>query len=148
MTRLNRWAALFAGAVILSGCSSMNLFKDSAPEQAAIATQPLAPPAGGVGAPAGALSSAQIKTVLSGKSWRWKGPKNSGVTLYASDGTSLVEVTGKGTTQGRWQTNDGQLCESFAPATFLPNGVPMACQPFSGGGGTYQVGTATFQLAS
>jgi hypothetical protein len=96
----------------------------------------------------GVLTAPQIKTLLAGKSWRWKGPKNSGVTLYASDGTSLVEVTGKGTTQGKWEARDGQLCESFAPAPFLPQGVPMTCQPFTGTAGNYMVGQANFTLAS
>lgn len=95
----------------------------------------------------GVLSQAEIQTALSGKSWRWSGPNNSGVTLYASDGTSLVEVTGKGTTTGTWSAKDGQLCEAFAPAPFLPKGVAYNCQPITGGGNVYQVGQATFTLA-
>jgi len=94
------------------------------------------------------LVAAEIRGILSGKSWRFAGPNNTGTTLYAADGTSLVEVDGKGKTTGRWQTQDGQLCESFDPAPFLPGGVPMSCYPFSGSGGTYQVGKATFTLAS
>ena len=93
------------------------------------------------------LSQAEISNILSGKSWRWSGPNNSGVTLYASDGTSLVEVTGKGTTTGTWSAKDGQLCEAFAPAPFLPKGVPMSCKPITGSGNVYQVGEATFTLA-
>ncbi len=93
------------------------------------------------------LAAADIRGILSGKSWRFAGPNNTGTTLYAADGTSLVEVDGKGKTTGRWQTQDGQLCESFDPAPFLPGGVPMSCYPFSGSGGTYQVGKATFTLA-
>ena len=150
MKFLSAPAALLATGLMLQGCTSMSLFKDSAPDQqAAIATKPVpAPPAPIGNAVPGSLSGAQIKSLLAGKSWRWKGPKNGGVTLYASDGTSLVEVTGKGTTQGKWEVRDGQLCESFAPATFLPQGVPLTCQTFSGANGTYQVGPATFQLAS
>ena len=97
-------------------------------------------------APTG-LSQADIQNILSGKSWRWSGPNNSGVTLYASDGTSLVEVTGKGTTTGTWSAKDGQLCEAFAPAPFLPKGVALNCQPITGSGNVYQVGQATFTLA-
>ena len=97
-------------------------------------------------APTG-LSQAEIQNILSGKSWRWSGPNNSGVTLYASDGTSLVEVTGKGTTTGTWSAKDGQLCEAFAPAPFLPKGVALNCQPMTGSGNVYQVGQATFTLA-
>jgi hypothetical protein len=130
-------------ATLLVGCSSLNVFKDSNPPQT-VEQQPLAPPPGNPGV----LSAAQIKQLLIGKSWRWKGPNNSGVTLYAADGSSLVEVTGKGTTGGKWEAKDGQLCESFSPAPFLPQGVPMSCQPFTGSNGNFMVGQATFTLAS
>ena len=149
MKLMSKSAAILASVILLDGCASMNLFKDSTPEQApAVSQQPL--PAPGMGAPgaSGAFSAAQIKTLLTGKSWRWSSPKYAGVTLYASDGTSLVEVTGKGTTQGHWEARDGQLCESFAPAAFLPQGVPMTCQAFTSANGNYMVGPATFQLAS
>mgnify|MGYP001793391088 CR=1 FL=1 len=92
------------------------------------------------------LSQDQIRNAMAGKSWSWASPKNKGVTIYAADGTSLVEVTGKGTTTGSWSAKDGQLCESFAPAPFLPKGAPMTCQPISGGGSSYRVGEATFTL--
>ena len=97
------------------------------------------------------LSAAEIRTILAGKSWRFQGPNNTGVTLYAEDGTSLVEVDGKGTTKGRWETKDGQLCESFDPSPpWLPGGVPMSCYPFAPGvaPGTYQAGKAVFSIAS
>ena len=95
------------------------------------------------------LPAGEIRTILAGKSWRFVGPNNTGTTLYASDGTSLVEVDGKGKTKGHWQSQDGQLCESFEPAPFLPGGVPMSCYGFSATGtpDTYQVGKATFTLA-
>ncbi len=129
----------------LVGCSSLNVFKDSNPPQtAAVEQQPIAPQPG----TSSGLSSGQIKQLLIGKSWRWKGPNNSGVTLYAADGSSLVEVTGKGTTGGKWEAKDGQLCESFSPAPFLPQGVPMSCQPFTGSNGNFMVGQASFTLAS
>jgi len=146
-----QWTAITSVGLLLTGCSSMNLFKDSAAPEATIAAQPIQAPQqpANIAPPAqGALSAAQIKTLLTGKSWRWKSAKNAGVTLYASDGTSLVEVTGKGTTQGKWEVRDGQLCESFAPATFLPQGSPMSCQAFTGSNGNYMVGPASFQLAS
>ena len=142
MMRLFRPAVLLAAAVSLSACTNFNLFKDSSSDSATTALPPAAPATSGV------FTAAEIKSLLTGKSWRWKGPKNSGVTLYASDGTSLVEVTGKGTTQGKWEAKDGQLCESFSPAPFLPQGVPMTCQPFTGTAGNYMVGQATFNLAS
>ena len=97
-----------------------------------------------------AMSAAEIRSALADKSWRFQGPNNTGTTLYAEDGSSLVEVDGKGTTKGKWTTKDGQLCESFDPAPFLPGGVPMSCYPFSKGGSpnTYQAGKATFTAAS
>ncbi len=139
-----KWAGIASLALSLSACANLNLFKDSAPPSAALAPISTAP----TGA-AGALSAVQIKSLLTGKSWRWRGQK-SGVTLYASDGTSLVEITGSGTTQGKWEAKEGQLCESFAPAAFLPQGIPLTCQPFIPGSvpGSYMVGKATFSLAS
>jgi Protein of unknown function (DUF995) len=95
----------------------------------------------------GTITADEIREAMSGKSWRWSSPKNSGVTLYASDGTSLVEVKGKGTTTGTWMAKDGQLCESFAPAPFLPQGVPMTCQTVTGSGTNFRVGEADFTLA-
>lgn len=103
---------------------------------------------GGLSRSDASLSAAEIRSILAGKSWRFSGPNNSGVTLYASDGTSLVEVDGKGTTTGTWSTKDGELCQSFAPAPFLPGGVAMTCYPFSGSGNSYRAGEASFQLAS
>ena len=96
------------------------------------------------------LTANEIRSTLAGSSWRFKGPNNTGTTLYAEDGTSLVEVDGKGTTKGKWMTKDGQLCESFDPAPWLPGGVPMSCYPFARGGapGTYQAGKAVFTQAS
>jgi hypothetical protein len=96
------------------------------------------------------LSASEIRTTLSGRSWRFKGPNNTGTTLYAEDGTSLVEVDGKGTTKGKWTTKDGQLCESFDPAPWLPGGVPMSCYPFARGTapGSFQAGKAVFTQAS
>jgi Protein of unknown function (DUF995) len=140
--------ALMAAAAALSACTNMNLFKDSAaPPSSDIATPPVVEePA--ISATPTVLSAGQIKSLLTGKSWAWNGPKNSGVTLYASDGTSLVQVTGKGTTSGKWIAKDGQLCESFSPAKFLPQGVPMACQTFTGTAGNYKVGQAIFKVAS
>lgn len=147
MTLKNFSMIAFAG-LLLTGCTSMNVFKDN-PESPPVADlEPVDPieQAPLQSGPQG-LSAAQINKALSGKSWKWRSPKNSGVTLYANDGSSLVEVTGKGTTTGKWMAKDGQLCEKFEPAPFLPSGVPMTCQPISGGGNTYKVGQATFNLA-
>jgi hypothetical protein len=134
-----RFALLLGAAVALSACTNMGLFKDSNEPAAPAPVEPQLSPQG--------FSGEQIKSILAGKSWRWQGPNNSGTTLYASDGTSLVEVDGKGTTSGKWEARNGQLCESFSPAPFLPQGMDTVCQPFSGSGNTYQVGPATFTLA-
>lgn len=130
-----RLASLAAVGVLAAGCSLGGSSSDSG------TNEPLAPQG---------LSATEIRTILAGKSWRFQGPNNTGTTLYAADGSSLVEVDGKGTTKGRWTTKDGQLCESFDPAAFLPGGVPMSCYPFSRGAApeTYQAGKATFSVAS
>ncbi|MCB1379887.1 MAG: hypothetical protein KDK89_16195 [Alphaproteobacteria bacterium] len=130
---LRRFAMMSTLAVALAGCA-MTGGGDSGSS-----TTSLAPDV---------LSASEIRNILAGKSWRFRGPNNTGTTLYAEDGTSLVEVDGKGTTRGKWMAKDGQLCESFDPAPFLPGGVPMSCYPFSGSGGTYQAGKATFTVAS
>ncbi len=140
MIRVKHLLATIAAAVGLSACTNMSIFKDNPQPETSLPTETQQPVSR-------ALSSTEIRSVLSGKSWRWQGPNNSGTTLYAADGSSLVEVDGKGTTSGKWETRDGQLCESFAPAPFLPNGMSTVCQPFSGSGNSYQVGPATFTLA-
>jgi hypothetical protein len=148
MKTTNHTLIMLAAAFALSACSSMNVFKDSnspsnaVPAPDAVVENPVDP------ITPTATSASQIKSLLSGKSWAWNGPKRSGVTLYASDGTSLVQVTGQGTTSGKWMAKDGQLCESFSPAKFIPQGVPMTCQTFTGAAGSYRVGQATFKLAS
>jgi hypothetical protein len=148
MTMILRAILVTSVAVGLSACTGFDVFKDSSSQPApTLAPEPL-PTAPPVNDAPTKLSAAQIKSLLTGKSWSWAGPKNSGVTLYASDGSSLVQVTGKGTTGGKWIAKDGQLCESFSPASFIPQGVPMSCQNFTGAAGNYQVGQARFKLAS
>ena len=129
-----RLAGIAVLGLLLAGCSSTG-----GPGGSSSVENP--PPAG--------LSAAEIRSTLAGKSWRFKGPNNTGTTLYAEDGTSLVEVDGKGTTKGKWMTKDGQLCESFDPAKWLPGGVPMSCYPFARGvePGSYQAGKAVFTQA-
>ncbi len=143
MNHLVKLAVTGMCALSLAACTNFSLFKDNKEPEAAMPTDQ------GALTPNQSLTADDIKQLLSGKSWKWQGPNNSGTTLYASDGTSLVEVDGKGTTSGKWETRDGQLCESFSPAPFLPKGgVPMSCQPFSGSNNVYQVGPATFTIAS
>lgn len=128
-------AGLALVGLLLAGCSSSGGSGGSASMEPS--------------APAG-LTAGDIRSTLAGKSWRFKGPNNTGTTLYAEDGTSLVEVDGKGTTKGKWMAKDGQLCESFDPAPWLPGGVPMSCYPFARGvaPGSYQAGKAVFTQAS
>jgi hypothetical protein len=145
-------APLALAGFILAGCSSMNVFKDDAsappPEAEAVAApapEPLEPQQANV------MSAAAINKKLSGKSWKWQGKEFSGVTLYANDGSSLVEITGKGTTTGKWVTKDGQLCEKLEPAPFLPATLPitqkMTCAKVADAGANLRVGGGTFTLA-
>jgi hypothetical protein len=131
-----RLAALALVGLTAAGCSSMGGGSSGSTDT-------------NVGA--SGLSAAEIQTILAGKSWRFQGPNNTGTTLYADDGSSLVEVDGKGKTKGKWMTKDGQLCESFDPSPpWLPGGVPMSCYPFSRGAtpNTYQAGKAVFSPAA
>ena len=128
-------AALALLAVALAGCSGF-------PGSSKSTSMDVAPQG---------MTAAEIRSTLAGKSWRWKGPNNTGTTLYANDGSSLVEVDGKGKTKGKWMTKDGQLCESFDPSPpWLPGGVPMSCYPFARGvsPNTYQAGKAVFSPAA
>ena len=131
---LRQLAGLAALGLLLAGCSS------GGSGGASIETQ----------APQG-MTASEIRSTLAGKSWRFKGPNNTGTTLYAADGSSLIEVDGKGTTKGKWMTKDGMLCESFdAAPPWLPGPVPMSCVPFTRGvaPNTYQNGKAVFTQAS
>ena len=128
-------AALALLAVALAGCSGF-------PGSSKSTSMDVAPQG---------MTAAEIRSTLAGKSWRFKGPTNTGTTLYANDGSSLVEVDGKGKTKGKWMTKDGQLCESFDPSPpWLPGGVPMSCYPFARGvsPNTYQAGKAVFSPAA
>jgi Protein of unknown function (DUF995) len=142
---------LAVSAFVLAGCSSMNVFKDdaSAPPPQAEAVEAQAPPP--LEPAENAMSAAAINKKLSGKSWKWQGKEFSGVTLYANDGSSLVEITGKGTTTGKWVAKDGQLCEKLEPAPFLPATLPitqkMTCAKVADAGSNLRVGGGTFTLA-
>jgi Protein of unknown function (DUF995) len=147
MTFMKKFLLVVSSAVLLAGCTSMNVFKDN--DTAKVPEPGLEDQAAAGQTPPGVIPAAEIKRLLSGKSWKWVSSRNglSGVTLYADDGSSLIEVSGKGTTTGKWLVKDGQLCESTAPASFLPDGQPMTCRDFSGSNNQYQVGSATFTLA-
>jgi hypothetical protein len=145
---------LIALSMALAGCTSMSVFKENeasvpvekpglaqrqgktslAPEPDFAPTEPTQ---------SAAIPAARIRSTVAGKSFRWQGPNNSGTTLFAQDGNSLIEVDGKGTTQGKWVARDGQLCESVNPGPILPKGSPLKCNPFSGSNGRYKVGPAT-----
>jgi hypothetical protein len=145
---------VIALSMTLAGCTSMSIFKENeasapAPKPNTMAktakpslapeldVEPVAP------VQQASVSAASIRQAIAGKSFRWVGPNNSGTTLFAQDGNSLIEVDGKGTTQGKWVARDGQLCESVNPGPILPKGSPLKCNPFSGANGKYRVGPAT-----
>ncbi len=132
MDGLMRYAAIVAATLALAACANQ-FGADESPLDPQVNT---------------AMTADEIRAIFSGKNGRWKSSATnlSGLTVYAADGTSLVEVAGKGTTTGTWTTKDGQLCESFAPAAFLPKGEPMRCQPITGSGNQYRVGSANFTL--
>ncbi len=146
-------ASLSIAALFMTGCTSMNVFKDDAstlppandlaPEEPMMQTE--APAVGG-------NSAAQISKKISGKSWKWSSPNYSGVTLYANDGSSLIELKGKSalapvTTTGRWEARNGQLCESVKAAPpVLSTDVAMSCKPFTSTGNSFMVGKANFVL--
>jgi Protein of unknown function (DUF995) len=149
---MKTFGCLIVVGILLTGCSSMGVFKDSPEPSSAEPTakvETLEPEmdAKPQSVSKGQLSASQIRKIISGKSWKWTSPKFNGVTLYADDGSALIEVTGKGTTTGKWRAEDGKLCESTSPAPFLPEGSPEKCRPMSGSGNTYSVGQATFTLA-
>jgi hypothetical protein len=147
-------------AALLAGCTSMNVFKDDAAPPPAVEND-LAPEEPEVALQksssvrSSGLKAAEINKVISGKSWKWTATNNegavviSGVTLYANDGSSLVEISGKGTTTGKWLAKDGQLCESMSAAPpFLPKGKDMFCNPIIKNANGYDVGAAKFTLAN
>ncbi len=144
-----------AMSLALTGCTSMNIFKDSpsasekslADDEPELAVAKPQPDESLSSSAKGTLSASQIRKAISGKSWKWTGAKTNGVTLFADDGSSLIEFEGLGTTTGKWEARDGQLCESVAPFPSLPTGQDLKCRPMSGSGNKYQVGPATFTLA-
>lgn len=140
-------------AFALGGCTSMSVFKDSEPTAPAIPKAKVAAPTAPALVPEplpgararSALAASQIRTIVAGKTFRWESEKNSGTTIFARNGTSLIEVDGKGTASGKWVARDGQLCESVnSGGTALPEGSGEICRPFSRSGSNYQVGPATF----
>jgi hypothetical protein len=146
-------STLAFAATLLAGCSSMNVFKDdaSAPPPANDLA-PEEPPMAESQQNIGGESASQISKKISGKSWKWSSKNYSGVTLYANDGSSLIELKGKGslapvTTTGRWRAANGELCESVKAAPpVLPSDVKEACKPYTSTGSGFMVGSATFVL--
>jgi hypothetical protein len=169
MTNVIRWSVTLPLLAILAGCSGLSVFKDNdkapqastqlepAPELSARrpttpAEQPPRPslaPEANLNEPEPSVSvmpAAKVRAAVAGKTFRWVGPNNSGTTIFAQDGKTLIEVDGRGTTSGKWVARDGQLCESINPGgTIKPEGSAMKCNPFSGGNGNYKVGAATFK---
>jgi hypothetical protein len=150
---LKTFATLSLAAMLMTGCTSMNVFKDDAstppPANDLAPEEPMMPePTLSVGG----TSASQISKKISGKSWKWSSKNYSGVTLYANDGSSLIELKNKGglapvTTTGRWDAQNGQLCESVKSAPpVLTKDVARACKPFANAGSGFTVGSANFVL--
>jgi glucose/arabinose dehydrogenase len=149
MTTKNLFSICLVGAA-LAGCTSMNVFRDDSPsaskppagiEESMPESQPVVEPT--------SVSAVEIKKALTDKSWRWQAPTISGVTLYISDGSSLVEVEGKGRTKGKWIAKNGELCESMEPnPAFLPKGKALYCNRVTKVAGGYMVGPAKFTLSN
>lgn len=147
-------ATLATAAILLSGCTNMNVFKDDnpAPSTAMNDLPPEEPPMMESQQRRGGVPASQISQKISGKSWKWSSKNYSGVTLYANDGSSLIELKGKGaltpvTTTGRWRAANGELCESVKAAPpVLTSDVKEACKPFSNTGSGFMVGSANFVL--
>ncbi len=147
-------ATLATAAILLSGCTNMNFFKDDnpAPSTAMNDLPPEEPPMVDAQPKLSGAPASQISQKISGKSWKWSSPNYSGVTLYANDGSSLIELKGKSalapaTTTGRWEARNGQLCESVKAAPpVLPTDVSMSCKPFTSTGNGFMVGKANFVL--
>jgi hypothetical protein len=155
MMSFKGFPVVMALSVTLAGCTSMSVFKENEasapvdkPDLAQRQAKPSLAPEADLDSveptQATGLAAAKIRSAVAGKSFRWQGPNNSGTTLFAQDGNSLIEVDGKGTTQGKWVARDGQLCESVNPGPILPKGSPLKCNTFSGTNGRYKVGAATF----
>jgi hypothetical protein len=83
-----------------------------------------------------ALSAAEIKSILGGKTWTYKSPSRSGSITFAADGTSLYEDSSRGSGTAKWWANDGELCQSFGAS-----GEPD-CSPFAKSGDGYRAGDA------
>jgi hypothetical protein len=153
---LKTLASLSIAATLLAGCTSMNIFKDDSSAPQVNDLPPEEPIMDAPAARAPGMSPSQVSKALSGKSWKWSAPNFSGVTLFANDGSSLIELKKQGslapvTTTGRWRTQQGaqqvELCESInAAPPVLNNKVPETCKPVSGGGNQFKVGSATFVL--
>jgi hypothetical protein len=151
---LKSLTAFAATAVLLAGCTSMNVFKDDTTPPPAPDLAPEEPPMQAPVTPqvGGGTPAAQISKKIAGKSWKWTSPNYSGVTLYANDGSSLIELKGKSalapvTTTGRWEAKNGQLCESVKAAPpVLTADIAMTCKPFTSTGNSFTVGKANFVL--
>ncbi len=86
------------------------------------------------------MSASDISTALGGKTFAYEGGGLKGTIIYAADGSSLYTEDGKGNGTGKWRSKDGQLCQSFDPADFLPSGRPETCSAFQRSGTGYAAG--------
>ena len=146
-------STLAVAAILLSGCASMNVFKDdTSPVPPSADLAPEEPPLIQSQVALAGTPASQISKKIAGKSWKWSSPNYSGVTLYANDGSSLIELKDKSsrapvTTTGRWRAENGKLCESIKAAPpILTTKVDEVCKPFTNNGNAFTVGKANFAL--
>ena len=96
---------------------------------------------GGVsGTDSGAMDAGEISSALGGKTFAYEGGGMKGTIIYAADGSSLYTEDGKGNGTGKWRAKDGQLCQSFDPADFLPSGRSETCASFARSANGYAAG--------
>jgi hypothetical protein len=63
--------------------------------------------------PIRALSSGEINSAISGKTFQYTRADGNGFVTYNSDGTMSFQDDVKGEGAGRWSYRNGQYCETF-----------------------------------
>lgn len=76
------------------------------------------------------LSSAEISTVVVGKSFQFTRSSSTGFVVYNVDGTLDITDDQKGAVKGTWSTTGNQYCESYGAA-------PQECGVFKFTGDAY-----------
>ncbi len=66
--------------------------------------------------PVRALSSSEITSAISGKTFQYTRSDGNGFVTYNSDGSLSFQDDVKGEGTGRWAYQNGKYCETFGPA--------------------------------